>query len=98
MSAYIKTFSPDSYEYSRLKLAAAMMTVKSPNGYVYRVENTYFDFGQDWMWTTICRDSEWGGVQALSPRQHEDIIQAENIEQAIDAVFADKWCTDRKGA
>lgn len=99
MSAFITTFSPESYEYSRLKLAAAMMTVKSPCGYQYVVEDTYFDFGQDWKWTTIVReDGKWGGVQALAPRQQEDIILADNIEHAVDAVFAGKWCTDKKEA
>lgn len=97
MSAFIRTFEPDSHEYSRLKLAAAMMTVKSPCGYQYIVEDVYFDYGQDWVWTTITRnDPEWGGVQALNPRQQEDIILADNIEAAVDAVFADKWCSDRK--
>ena len=99
MSAFISVFEPDSYEHDRLRLAAAIMTVKSPRGYQYHVEDTYFDFGQDWKWTTIVReDSTWGGVQALNPRQQEEIILADNIEAAVDAVFEDEWCTDRKGA
>lgn len=95
MSSYIKTFSNDSPEFARLQRAADMLTEQSPRGYHYYVADTYFDFGQNWIWTTIlCDGGEWGGYQALNPAEQAQIITG-SIEEAIKAVFADKYCPDR---
>lgn len=72
-------------EYDKLCLVADMLTMYSKNRYEYRVEDTYLDFGQDWKWTTICRDSEWGGVQVLTPRSWKEIILAESIDELVSA-------------
>lgn len=42
-------------QYKNLEAVAKMLEALSPNGAVYEVENVYFDFGQDWLWTTIVR-------------------------------------------
>ena len=91
MSAFIKVFKPDSFEHKRLEIAAAIMNIKSPNHYKYRVAETYFDYGQDWKWTTILCDNygHWGEFQALSPRQQEEIILAENVELAVINYFTE---------
>lgn len=94
---YIKVFEAETPERERLEQAAKMMTAKSPRGYRYYVGETYFDFGQDWKWTTILRTgSEWGDVQALYPVDQLNIIERDDLEAAVDEVFADKWCTDRR--
>lgn len=90
MSKYIKVFNADSPEYARLQAAAELMTKRSPLGYHYHVGDTYFDFGQNWVWTTILCD---GGYQALYPRDQERIITGD-IDAAVTAVFADKYCPD----
>lgn len=95
----IKVFAPTTPEYKNLARAAALMTGKSPRGYHYRVGETWFDYGQDWRWTTVLSDGgSFEGYQALNPREHEKIVQAASIaelEAAVDEVFADKFCPDK---
>lgn len=75
----IKVFSPDSIEYNRLAAAAAMMTAFSGGGIFYYVGKTYFDFGQDWKWTTILAEKKDSPLmskswQAIYPAMQEKII------------------------
>ena len=93
----IRAYEPGTNEHKRLEMAAAIMNIKSPRGYHYHVGDCYFDYGQDWMWTTILCDGSggFGGYQALCPRDHEAIIMGNNIEAAVDMVFNDKYCPDR---
>ena len=99
MSKYIKKFNAGTPEFTALETAAKIMTKMSPKGYEYYVGDTYFDYGQDWMWTTIlCNGGNYGGYQALSPRAQEEIITAtapEALEAAVRRVFSGKWCPDR---
>ena len=96
MTEYIKTFAPDSEEYKSLEAAAKLLTEKSPLHYTYYVGETYFDCGQNWVWTTILvRGGEWGGYQALSPRTQELIIEAVDLEEAVMEVLNGKYCPDR---
>ena len=86
MSA-IKVFSPDSIEYNRLAAAAAMMTAFSGGGIFYDVGITYFDFGQDWKWTTILAQRDNGDSwQAINPAMQEKIIFTNTPEQLAAAV------------
>lgn len=95
----IKIYHHDTPEYERLLMAAALMNHNSPRGYHYTVGVTYFDFGLNWEWTTIiCDGGNFGGYQALSPREHEKIVTAEtimDIKAAVIEVFSDKSCPDR---
>lgn len=98
MNWAIKRFEPGSDEQKMLAVAAAVLTAKSPNGYRYYVGTTYFDYGQDWKWTTVlCEGDKWGGYQALNPREQEDILLADinDIPKICDEVLADKYCPDR---
>ena len=52
MSAYIKIFEHGSEAREKLNRAAHILTGLSPKGYRYYVGETYFDFGQNWKWTT----------------------------------------------
>ena len=78
----------DKQELNMLQAAASMFAAFSPNNYIYKVRGTYFDYGQDWMWTTIIcedpsRDASW---QVLSPRQWENILTAQNEAELVDVV------------
>lgn len=78
-------------EYKNLKAAAAMLEAFSPNGYRYVVEDCYFDFGQNWMQTTIiCHNPEEFGMlsswQVVNPRQWEKVVEAQSLEEILEAV------------
>lgn len=91
----IRKYAPGTEEYERLEKAAEILTLISPNRKRYYVGDTYFDFGQDWMWTTILReDKDWGDSQALTPRDYEKILTG-NILTALNDIVTDKWWTDK---
>ena len=88
----IKIFNPGSIEYSKLEAAANLLSLFT--GKKYYVDETYFDFGQDWKWTTILKaDSSFGAVQALTPKDQENILTADSateLGKAVDAVINKK--------
>lgn len=93
-----RTIKPNTSEFEKLEAAAAMLEAFSPNGAWYTVENVYFDYGQDWMWTTICR-SRYRECQVLSPRDWELIITAETpaeLAEAVEVVRNDKYFNDKE--
>lgn len=78
----ISVFSRDSEEYEKLEKVADYLTNYSPNNIYYRVEKTYFDFGQDWMWTTIIAyDKKGNSWQAIYPKVQEDILLSDSDEE-----------------
>lgn len=88
MAKIIDTFKPGSWEYEQLRIAAEMLTNKSPENNVYCVGNTYFDFGQNWMWTTIlCADGSGWGSQAITPEQQEEIILSKDLDATTDSLI-----------
>jgi len=101
--SFISVFKKDSREYELLEKLALILTFKSPNRYKYEVGETYFDFGQDWKWTTVlCRTGEYGicgSYQALCPAEQEKILLSdgslEEIAAIADGVLADKFCPDK---
>ena len=97
MSFAIKRFPVDSDEHKRLSAAAAMLTVKSPTQSRYYVGETYFDYGQDWKWTTVlCTGGTWGDYQALNPAEQEEILLCDmaELDRITSEVLADKFCPD----
>ena len=88
----------DTKEYDILRRAAAVLTAKSPNGYTYYVGETYEDYGADMRWTTIlCNGGNWGGFQALDPREWDELVLFEkDLDEFAKEHFADKWCADHK--
>ena len=87
-----------SREYTKLEIIASELTYHSKHGYQYKVEDTYLDFGQNWKWTTICRDSDWGGVQVLSPREWKEIMDAVDLnalQLVYDSIVNDKYFSDK---
>ena len=100
MSAYIKVFGADAPERDKLNRLAYILTGISPRGYHYRVGETYFDFGQDWKWTTIlCDGGSFGGYQALNPAEQEKIILSDISEfpRIAREILSDKFCPDKAG-
>ena len=91
-----RVISPNTSEFEKLEAAAAMLEAYSPNNAVYCVEDVYFDFGQNWMWTTICRRG-YNECQVLSPRDWELVITAETpaeIAEAVEVIRSDKYFGD----
>lgn len=84
--------------YDILRRASALLTAKSPNGYTYRVSECYMDYGAGLMWTTIlCNGGNWGGFQALNPREWDELIFfGKDLDEFAKEHFADKWCADHK--
>lgn len=93
------TIHKDTSFYKNLKAVAAMLEAVSPNNKTYEVEDVYFDFGQNWMWTTISRDNDkWGGVQVLNPRQWERILMADGpaeLAECVEEIRNDKFFGDK---
>lgn len=72
-------------EYKKLQIVAQMLTYDSVHRAAYTVEDVYLDYGQNWMWTTICRIG-YAGCQVLSPREWEDIMNAQSLEELLKCV------------
>lgn len=95
----IRQYAPNSDEVVKLTLAAEELTKHSRKGITYKVEDTWFDYGQRWMWTTIIahdpNQSAWcESYQALCPRDYERILYSLDIPATVDEIRADKWWRD----
>lgn len=85
---HIQVFPKDSEEYRRLQKFVKRLNITadllSPDKkpVKYTVENVFFDYGQNWRWTTITaydpnKESILCSYQALSPKQHKDILSGD---------------------
>ena len=92
----IRTYEKGSKEYERLQTASEILTKLSPKGRKYYVGDTYFDYGQNWKWTTILCDSEHGTAQALCPRDYKKLLTYKYLSKAIAEIVSDEWWTDCK--
>ena len=87
----IKMFTHGTEERSNLEKAAKMLTAQNEFKREYYVGETYFDYGQRLMWTTILyKSKDWGAVQALCPRDQELIVNG-NIEDGVKNTLKG-WC------
>lgn len=95
MTDIIRTYAPDTDAYKRLELAGFILHVLSPNGTIYKVEDVYFDLGQNWMWTTLIayhpNGSEW---QAFCPRDYEKILLTNDMVKTCREIVDDKYWYD----
>lgn len=95
----IRTYFRNSDEYRKLKdLVDRLNQASSKN--TYTVGETYFDYGQDWKWTTILADpikpEVWqGGYQVLCPRDFKMILSddAAVAEEGAKNVFEQEHLT-----
>lgn len=62
--------------YKNMEAVCGILNALCKTDTVYTVGVTYFDFGQDWKWTTIINSH---GTQILSPREWEEIEKALTI-------------------
>lgn len=55
MSKYITTYSKGTEERNRLEKMASYLNeqLNELTGWTVKVKDTYFDYGQNWMWTTL---------------------------------------------
>lgn len=84
----IDTFSSFSPEYAKLSAICILLNSMSPNKINYRVEDTYFDYGQDWRWTTIIAHRNNGDSwQAIYPAMQERILLAGDFDATDTAEF-----------
>lgn len=82
----ITTYAKGSKEYKALEAAAALLTAVA-NRTTYKVEETYFDLGQGWEWTTVIAYRDDGtSWQALNPREHDLITDGGTLNDIRDAV------------
>lgn len=81
----IKRYGKNTIEYAKLNFAASAFSylakVMDLKIQLFEVTDVYFDYGQDWWWTTIHTID--GGFQVLNPREHEAILLT-NIENIYD--------------
>lgn len=88
----IKTYEHYEKEYTALRCAAAGLECRSTDGTRYTVQDCYFDFSQDWAWTTIVAHGKDGANwQILCPRDHDLITSCDidNIAKALRNVISD---------
>ena len=71
-----RTLTKDSREYKKLECVALYLELTSKHKAEYKVEDTYLDYGADWVWTTIVRHG-YMECQILSPRQWKIIMEIE---------------------
>jgi len=92
----IRIYRKDEDAYKMLEKACMILNATSATGTTFTVGETYFDFGQDWKWTTILAVSpKYGHYQALSPRAHEDIIFSTDLLKTIAEIKTDKFWLDK---
>lgn len=93
----IRVWEQGSRERENLEKLAVRLNALSSHGTKYEAGETYFDFGQNWKWTTIIatrysadrlRSSDW---QCLSPRDHEVCVFCDGSDSAIEAVAMSIW-------
>lgn len=71
--------------YTKLEVVAKALEFLSPNNAKYVVQDVYLDFGLDWMWTTIVRRG-YRECQVLSPRDWQNIMKADSLEELFNCV------------
>ena len=88
----LQIFADGSWEKDRLGKAAGLLTKLSPKGLTYAVEDTYFDYGQNWRYTTLIATnpaerpgSVLGRWQAFTPREQSELLSVP--ENQVEA-----WC------
>lgn len=88
----IKVYDRNSDEYTRLEMACIVLNRFARKGTRYHVEDTYFDYGQGWKWTTIIATKLDGRqYQALNPHNYTRIITAPDTLTTVGEIIADKY-------
>ena len=70
----IQIFPVGTRENHILHTLAEWLTERSKKGVRYFVGECYFDFGQDWKWTTVLAERDGNTWQALCPREQKEAL------------------------
>lgn len=86
MAEIIREYGIREKEYKKLKLVAEFLNdiaLERKIGRFYEVKDTYFDYGQNWKWTTIIKEDFKTDrtCQILSPKELKEIITTDSIER-----------------
>lgn len=89
MSEFIRTLTKEDDEYRKLLIVCTLLNNYTQADCVFCVEDTYFDFGQNWEWTTIiCRYQkdensfhDQYSYQYLSPTIQQSIFLANTVDE-----------------
>ena len=91
-----RTLEKNERGYKNLIAVAAILEAQSEHDAKYVVKTVYFDFGQNWLWTTICREG-YRECQVLSPKQWGMVVDALSIAdlaKAAEDIKADQYFND----
>ena len=78
----IKTYKPHTIEYKKIELMLKALNILKEQYFLdveFYISDVYFDYGQNWMWTTIlCKYKNvmdmQSSYQILNPAQYEKIL------------------------
>lgn len=86
----INVFSKDSEEYKRLQKVCDLLNERTNENVKFTIEETHFDYGQNWKWTTIITKDliDGNSWQTLNPRQQEEIINGKNPDDIINTILS----------
>ena len=91
-----KLVSVGSKEFMNLMKLAEMLDKNSPNGYSYKVEKTWEDYGADMEWyTVIATNKEGDSYQVLSPKQWLDLANSGDVEAVYQDVIKGEYFQDK---
>jgi hypothetical protein len=74
----LRTLDRTEKAYNNMEVVCGLLNTLCKTETTYRVGVTYFDYGQDWKWTTIINSR---GVQVLCPRDWEQIVVADTVTE-----------------
>lgn len=84
MADVITIYNKESKEYKRLEAAGKL--IEAETGCSVVVKNTYFDYEQDWKWTTLIAEPvDRMTYQILCPRDYKKIV-AGDMDEFVEAV------------
>ena len=89
-----RTFEPDSPEVEKLRSACKELARLSPYGTTYTVETIYFDYGQNWWWTTIVAYHRNGSSWQINSADWEKILLSEDIRATCAEIVSGKYWYD----
>ena len=90
-----KVLDSNSCEFYKLQKVAEIIEKKCNNTIKCVIEEVYFDYGQNWIWTTIVatRKTDGSHWQMLYPPIWEEILMANHdseLEQIADSIIANQ--------
>lgn len=96
--AKLTVLEKDTQAYKNMEAVAALLTATSVKNIKYNVEETYFDLGLNWKWTTIIYRDSFCGVQLLNPNEYTAIVNATTMDElvaVVEEIKNDKYFTDK---